>query len=228
MARLPRLVVPYQPHLVIQRGHDGLAIFRDARDFQQFLQWLREAARLFRVSVHAYVLMPDHVHLLVTPQDSIGLSRMMQWVGRQYVPYFNARYGRSGSLWKGRFRAAVVDADAFVLLCCRYIESNPVRAQLAISPFEYQWSSFAHHAGLKPDPLITDHPIFWALGNTPFEREAAYRQLLEQMPTSAESASLTDAIQKGWPLGSQAFKEGIGKQVGRRVTPARRGRPRKR
>lgn len=228
MARLPRLVAPNQPHHVIQRGHDGFTIFRDDQDFRSFLGWLREAARQFRVAIHAYVLMPDHLHLLATPQDETGLARMMQWVGRQYVPYFNARYGRKGTLWQGRYRAVVLEPRAYLLPCCRYIELNPVRAQLASNPADYPWSSYAHHAGITPDPLITDHAVYWALGNTPFDREAAYRRLLEQEPPSAESIAFTEATLKGWPLGSDGFKTTLAKQLGRRVSPAPRGRPAKR
>lgn len=226
MARLPRLVVPSQPHHLIQRGHDGLAIFRDDQDYQIFLGYLREAARQFRVAVHAYVLMPDHVHLLVSPTDGEGLARMMQWVGRQYVPYFNARYGRRGSLWQARYRAAVLEAESYLLACSRYIELHPVRAHLAAGPWDYAWSSYGHHAGLRPDPLITDHAAYWALGNTPFDREAAYRELAEQGVSAALVADLSEAAMKGWPLGSASFRDAIEKQLGRRASPAPRGRPR--
>jgi putative transposase len=228
MARLPRLVVPNQPHHLIQRGHDGLSIFRDDQDFQAFLNYLREAARQFRVAIHAYVLMPDHLHLLATPADESGLARMMQWVGRQYVPYFNARYGRRGTLWQGRYRGAVLEAGAYLLLCSRYIELNPVRAQLVGNPGEYRWSSYAHHAGIRPDPLVTDHAMYWALGNTPFDREAAYRALIEHPLSATQTAALTEATLKGWPFGSAHFTAALARQLGRRASPARRGRPRKR
>lgn len=228
MARLPRLVVPHQAHHIVQRGHDGLTIFREEDDFQSFLKWLREAARQFRVSIHAYVLMPDHLHLLASPQDEIGIARMMQWVGRQYVPYFNARYGRRGTLWQGRYRAVVLDAETYLLAYCRYIELNPVRANLVVSPSEYQWSSFGHHAGIAADPLITDHAVYWSLGNTPFEREAAYRQYVEQGIAAAEVEVLSTATMRGWPLGPEAFRAGLAKQLQRRVEPARPGRPAKR
>lgn len=228
MARLARLVAANQPHHIIQRGHDGLSIFRDEQDFRSFLQWLRDAARQFRVAIHAYVLMPDHLHLLASPRDEAGLARMMQWVGRQYVPYFNTRYGRRGTLWQSRYRAAVIEADRYLLPSCRYIELNPVRAQLAASAGDYPWSSFAHHAGLKPDPLITDHAVYWALGNTPFDREAAYRALVEQEPEPAESERLVESVRKGWPLGSDTFREELARRLGRRVEPAPRGRPSKR
>ncbi|WP_292934278.1 transposase [Noviherbaspirillum sp.] len=225
MARLPRLVVPHQPHHIIQSGTDRQPIFRDADDYSAFLRWLREAARQFKVAVHAYVLMPTHLHLLVSPSDEPGLGRMMQWVGRHYVPYFNTRYGRAGTLWQGRYKATVIESERYFLVCSRYIESNPVRSGLVQEPADYAWSSYAHHAGVKPDPLITDHPLYWALGNTPFEREAAYKDLMNQGLTTREVDALSEATRKGWPLGSEKFISMLAKQSERRVTPAKRGRP---
>lgn len=225
MARLPRLVVPNQPHHVIQSGIDRQTIFRDADDHAAFLRWLRDAARQFKVAIHAYVLMPNHLHLLASPSDATGLARMMQWVGRQYVPYFNAKYQRSGTLWQGRYRATVIDAERYLMACSRYIESNPVRAGLAATPADYPWSSCAHHVGSRPDPLITDHAAYWALGNTPFAREAAYQELMAHVPQADEVALLTDAAWKGWALGSDQFKATLAKQANRRVSPAKRGRP---
>lgn len=227
MARLARLVVPHQPHHIIQRGHDGSSVFRDEQDFRSFLAWLRESARQFRVAVHAYVLMPDHLHLLATPQDETGLARMMQWVGRQYVPYFNARHGREGTLWQGRYRAVVLEPGRYLLACSRYVELHPVRAGLALNPAEYPWSSCAHHLGMRVDPVITDHVDYWGLGNTPFDREAAYRAWLEQGASEAEVRMFSEATRRGWPLGSDQYKNALARQLGRRVAPAARGRPRK-
>lgn len=227
MARLPRLVIPNQPHHIIQSGIDRQTVFRDTEDYTTFLRWLKEAARQFKVAIHAYVLMPNHLHLLVSPSDDTGLSRMMQWIGRQYVPYFNGKYHRTGTLWQGRYRATVLESGQYFLLCSRYIESHPARAGLVGSPEDYPWSSIGHHIGAKPDPLITDHSVFWALGNTPFDREASYRTLLEQGLSERESRALTQATLKGWPLGSDRFKTLLAKQANRRVEPAKRGRPRK-
>lgn len=227
MARLPRLVVPHQVHHVIQRAIDHLVIFRDDEDYAAFLGWLREAARQFKVAVHAYVLMPSHLHLLLTPQDQTGLGRMMQWIGRYYVPYFNAKYHRTGTLWQGRYRATIIESEPYLLPCSRYIELNPVLDDVVSAPADYPWSSCAHHVGVKPDPVITDHPIYWALGNTPFDREAAYQRLMEQRPDAEEIRVMTDAVLKGWPLGSDKFKSSLEKQASRRVTPAKRGRPAK-
>jgi putative transposase len=227
MARLARLVVPHQPHHVIQHGIDNQPIFRDHDDYLRFLGWLREAAKTCKVAIHAYVLMPTHLHLLLTPSDATGLSRMMQWIGRNYVPYFNQKYQRTGTLWGSRYKATVIDAEEYLMKCSRYIESHPVRAGLVNYPADYRWSSYAHHIGASTDPLISDHALYWALGNTPFEREATYRQLVEQGSSKTEIEVLTAATKKGWALGSEQFKLQLEKQIKRRVSPAKRGRPAK-
>lgn len=227
MARLPRLVIPHQPHHLIQRGNDRQDIFRDQEDFQHFLQWLKDGARQFGVAVHAYVLMSNHVHLLTTPQDEQGLSRLMQWLGRYYVPYFNHKYGRTGTLWQGRYRATIIDSESYFLACSSYIELNPVRAGIANAPEAYVWSSYLHHVGLKSDPLITDHKLYWALGNTPFERELAYRALVTQGLGEQALAEIRHATTKGWALGRAEFIEDMERKAGRRICPAKRGRPSK-
>lgn len=225
MARQARLVVPFQVHHVIQRGNDRQQIFRDSEDYRRFLDWLGDAARLFNIAIHAYVLMPDHIHLLLMPSDEQSLGRMMQWVGRYYVPYFNHKYGRVGTLWQGRFKASVIDSERYFVTCCRYIELNPVRAGIVEQAIEYPWSSYAHQIGVKPDPLITDHSLYWALGNTPFEREAAYREMAEQVLTNAELKLINDAVLKGWILGLEDFQRLLEAQTKRRMSQAKRGRP---
>lgn len=225
MARQPRLVLPDQPHHVLQRGNDNQPIFRDDDDHRRFLEFLRESAKFYRVAIHAYVLMPNHVHLLATPADEDGLAAMMQKVGRLYVPWFNNKYGRSGTLFQGRFRTSVIDADAYFLACVRYIELNPQRSQLAFDPLEYPWSSYAHHAGVRPDPLITDHAKYWELGNTPFQREAAYIELAQQGMSGQELDAINAAVLKGAPLGSRAFMLELERKTKRQILPAKRGRP---
>lgn len=227
MARLPRLIIPNQPHHIIQRGNNRQPIFVDEEDYLYFLKWMREAARLFKVAIHAYVLMPNHIHLLASPSDVSGLAKMMQWIGRYYVPYFNHKHQRVGTLWQGRYKATVIDSERYFMVCCRYIELNPVRAYIVQVPSEYRWSSFAHHAGIAVDPYITDHPLYWALGNTPFDRQATYKQLMEQALTLREATEINEATHKGWALGSEQFKQGLEKQTNRRVRPAKRGRPKK-
>lgn len=225
MARQPRLILPQQPHYLIQRGNDNQAVFRDEDDYRQFLGWLKDAARAYRVAIHAYVLMPSQIHLLVTPADAEGLAAMMQKVGRLYVPWFNQRHGRSGTLFGGRFRTSLIDPEQYALACMRYIELHPVRKQAAFAPLDYPWSSHAHHAGVRPDPLITDHGKYWALGNTPFQREAAYIALSQQGLNAQELDMIDAAVLKGGVLGSHGFKLALEHKTKRQVLPAKRGRP---
>ncbi|WP_028103518.1 transposase [Pseudoduganella violaceinigra] len=225
MARLPRLIVPHQAHYLIQRGLHGQEVFRHAEDYTAFLAWLRAAARQYKVAVHAYTLLPGEVHLLVTPSDEEGLGGMVQWLGRHYVPYYNQKYGRAGTLWAGRYKTAVVDADNYLMACSRYIELAAVRAGLAAAPEHYPWSSYPHHAGIKPEGTVTDHPVYWALGNTPFQREAAYIELAAQGLRATDLRAIEAAVLKGWPLGSDKYKADLQKRMQRQVLPAKRGRP---
>lgn len=225
MARLPRLIIPSQPHYVLQRGNNRQPVFLDAADYTAFLGWLRSAAKLYKVAIHAYVLMPDQLHLLTTPADESGLGQMMQWIGRYYVPYFNQKYDRTGTLWQGRYKTSLIDAENYLLVCSRYIESAPVLAGLVPAASAYAWSSLAHHVGALADPLITEHGLYWALGNTPFDREAAYRALSEHALDRAYIDAIEHTVLKGWPLGSHEFKQALERKIKRQVLPAKRGRP---
>ena len=227
MARLPRLVIPHQLHHVIQTGIDAKRIFVDDEDYASFLTWMGEASRQFKVAIHSYVLMPDHLHLLLTPSDETGLGKMMQWIGRHYVPYFNGKYQRQGTLWQGRYKATVLEAIPYLLRASLYIEANPVRSGLRSDAVDYPWSSYQHHIGLKTNPLITDHPAYWSLGNTPFQREAAYKEMMLNGLSASQIQALTNATLKAWMLGSDVFKAEMTKLTARRVEPIKRGRPRK-
>lgn len=227
MARLPRLVVTNHLHHLIALAHHQQQLFVDQADYQNFLSTLAEAARQHKVAVHAYVLLPDRVHLLATPSDSTGLSKMMQAIGRAYVPYFNARYQRAGSLWGGRFRATVLDAASYFIDCAHFIEYLPVLTGASHDIAAYSWSSYAHHAGVERQPWLTDHPVYWGMGNTPFDREAAYQRHSAQPPDPALMASIEAATYKGWALGPDSFKAALGKLTDRRLQPVRRGRPRR-
>jgi len=226
MARLARLTFAQHQHHIIQRGNDKQLIFRDADDYRFFISLLLQGAKKFEVAIHAYVLMSNHFHLMATPSTDTGLGSMMQWVGRYYVPYYNRRYERTGTLWQGRFKSIVLDSEQYFMLCSRYIELNPVRAGMVMSPADYVWSSYLHNVGAKLDPLVTDHPLYWRLGNTPFQREVAYRELVDQSLSAKEIAHFRDACKKGWPLGSTQFKERLEKQSESRIAPLRKGRPR--
>ncbi|MEK9801870.1 MAG: transposase [Curvibacter sp.] len=225
MARLPRLSVPGYPHHVIQRGNNRQSIFLDDDDRRQMLELLESQARQFGVAIHAYVLMDNHFHLLLTPQSAESLPHMMQAVGRRYVRYFNDRHGRSGTLWEGRYKSTLIESEHYLLACMSYIDLNPVRAGLVGQARDYAWSSHGHHAGLRSDRLISPHPLYWALGNTPFAREAAYAQLVQEGVSTSEQQALTDAVLKGWVLGSPAFTAELQKKTERRLSKARAGRP---
>jgi putative transposase len=224
VARLPRLTIAGLPHHVIQRGNDRRAIFVDDADRERYLATLREIAGAARLVVHAYALMPNHVHLLATPQSAGDVGRVIQALGRRYVRWFNDRHTRTGALFEGRYRSTVVEADRYLLACMRYIELNPVRAGLASEPAEFRWSSHRHHIGRAVDPLVTDHPVYWALGNTPFERQAAYLRLFEHDPPEAELASIRQSTHGGWMLGSVEAATRLA--TTRRPTPRKAGRPR--
>lgn len=225
MARQPRLILPKQPHHIVQRGNDRQLIFREPEDYERFLGWLKEASRSYRVAIHAYALLPTQLHLLATPETEAGLAAMMQKLGRFYVPWYNNRYARAGGLFEGRFRTAVVAPDRHFLMCSRFIELAPVREGQAVEPGAYRWSSYPHHAGLQADGTIVDHALFWALGNTPFQREAAYIELVQQGIAADELEQIAASVRSGQPLGSQAFKVELEQQTQRRILPAKRGRP---
>ncbi len=227
MPRLPRLILPGQAHHVILRGNNRQAIFHSDHDREHLLKTLAEASTQHQVAIHAYVLMDNHLHLLATPQSADGLSRMMQSLGRRYVGWFNARHQRSGTLWEGRFRAGLIESERYFLACMRYIELNPVRAGLCGGPEQWRWSSAAHHMGLARDMLVREHPLYWSLGNTPFEREHAYREFLMQGVPTSEREQLTDAVLRGRPLASAAFLKPLAADHERVVVRRPRGRPRK-
>ncbi len=226
MARLPRLTLPDYPHHVIQRGNNRQSIFITAAHFQCFLALLDEQSRKYEVAVHAYVLMNNHFHLLATPTtDNQGLPRMMQAVGRSYVRYFNDLTERSGTLWEGRYRSTLIQAEPHFLACQVYIDLNPVRAGITPEAADYLWSSHAHYVGLRPDKLITPHGLVWALGNTPFAREAAYAELVRRGVESAQQRALTQSALTGWALGEPTFVAELQKRTDRRVAPSSAGRP---
>jgi putative transposase len=227
MARLPRLTAPGLPHHLIQRGNNRQAIFVDEVDCLRYLHDLAELAEIHGLAIHAYVLMPNHVHLLATPRGRETLPRLMQALGRRYVRRFNDRHRRTGTLWEGRYRSTVVETDRYLLACMRYVELNPVRAGLVDDPGAYRWSSYAHHAGLRVDPLIAEHAVYWGLGNTPFERQGAYRRLFTDDLEPTDVDAIRYATHHGWALGAGEFAASVADGIGRRASPKVAGRPRK-
>ncbi len=225
MARLPRLTVPGYPHHVIQRGNNRQPIFAHPGDYSLLMGLLTENAKKFGVAVHAYVLMGNHFHLLATPATAEGLPQMMQAVGRSYVRYFNDAQGRTGTLWEGRYKSTLVQTDRYLLACMAYIDLNPVRAGMVADPRDYAWSSYGHHIGQRADKLITPHPLWWALGNTPFAREEAYAKLVHAGISGEQQRQLTQSTLHGWALGDADFVANLQTQTGRRVSKAAAGRP---
>ena len=177
------------------------------------------------VDIHAYVLMTNHLHLLLTPQKDQALPKMMQAVGRSYVQIFNKVHGRTGTLWEGRYRSTLIQTERYLLTCMAYIDLNPVRANMVAQPEDYAWSSHQHYVGRKTDPLITPHPLYWTLGNTPFAREAAYAEMVHAGITMAQQDALTRATLSGWALGEAGFVADLQKKTERRIAQSKAGRP---
>ena len=223
MARLPRLYLPGCAQHVIQRGNNRNACFYAAADYQVYLSFLKDSAQKYQVAIHAFVLMTNHVHLLVTPQHEQGVSRMMQALGRQYVQYFNYTYDRTGTLWEGRYKSTVVDADSYLFCVYRYIELNPVRAGMVGHPADYPWSSFQANAMGKAIKLLTPHPLYCGLGETAEARQAVYRSLFNGALAEREIACIRQATNKSWALGSEQFKTLIAEKTGRRTDPHSKG-----
>src|SRR6266545_6283102 len=180
MPRLGRYFLADQPLHVIQRGNNREAIFFEQADYAQYRDWLAAAATEYGCAIHAYVLMTNHVHLLVTPRAADSLPRTMQALGRRYVRQVNTIYRRTGTLWEGRYRAAPIDREAYFLACCRYIELNPVRARMVRHPRDYRWSSYRAHAQGAADALVSDHALYRGLARTRAKRQTEYRGLFRE------------------------------------------------
>ena len=225
MARLPRLTITGYPHHVILRGNDRQDIFRNTTDYQRMLDLFEQHSREQGVDIHAYVLMTNHLHLLLTPQQDQGLPKMMQAVGRSYVQIFNKVHGRTGTLWEGRYRSTLIQTERYLLACMAYVDLNPVRAHMVAQPEDYVWSSYGHYAGRLNDRLITPHALYWGLGNTPFAREAAYAEMVHAGIQADQQRALTDATLSGWALGDAKFIAGLKVQTPRRLSKGKAGRP---
>ncbi|MBV2130587.1 transposase [Arsukibacterium indicum] len=221
MARQPRYRIPGLAQHVVQRGNNKQACFYHDDDYRVYLDRLKLYAEQYGVKIHAFILMTNHVHLLLTPEAENSVSLFIQALGRFYVQYVNKRYDRSGTLWEGRYRATLVDTDNYYLAVSRYIELNPVRALMVDHPAAYPWSSF-HANGLgKPIQLWQPHQTYMALGETAEQRQKAYCELFSQDFSAKALAEIRYATQKGWVLGSERFKQQIAKQTSRPVSPRR-------
>lgn len=225
MARLPRLTLTGYPHHVILRGNNRQDIFMNTPDRAFMLSVLAEEAKQQGVEVHAYVLMSNHIHLLLTPQRDQALPLLMQALGRRYVRHFNLCHGRTGTLWEGRYRSTLIQTERHLLACMVYLDLNPVRAGMVADPADHPWSSHGHYTGTRVDKMLTPHALYWQLGNTPFGREAAYTDLVRSGLSAHQVGALTQATLSGWALGDDAFKQSLQTQTERRVSPGRPGRP---
>jgi len=227
MPRKPRFFLSDIPVHVVQRGASREPVFFEAEDYKAYAFWMKDAAIKYDVAIHAFVLMTNHVHILITAQYGAAVSQFMQHIGRCYVPFINHKYGRSGSIWEGRFKSSLVQSDRYFLAVMRYIELNPIRANMADHPSQYRWSSFHHNSGMKPLSFITTHPVYNALGTNNQERVRNYLLLFEHHSDIKESTSIRNAWQTGTPLGDTYFKEKVEAQLQQKVGQDHRGRPSK-
>ena len=223
MPRPPRTVLPGHTLHLIQRGNNRSSCFVDDQDRACYLATLHHSSERARCPIHAYVLMTNHVHLLVTANEARAPARMMQALGRNYVRYFNERHGRTGTLWEGRYRSALIDSERYFLQCSRYVETNPVRAGLVRRPGEYAWSSFRSNAAGRPDELLRRHPAYLALGRRESTRHEAYRALFETPLDSPLLDAIRCATNNGMPLGFDDRRLDQERALGRPLSRGKHG-----
>jgi len=227
MPRQPRIDLPGIPQHVVQRGNDRRPCFFQTVDHVRYLDELLEAAIRAECAIHAYVLMTNHVHLLVTPADTGQVGHMMQALGRRYVRYINDRYRRTGTLWEGRYKACPVESDDHLLRCYRYIELNPVRAAMVETAANYRWSSHPANALGQSDPLLSPHSRYLALGLDEASRLDAYRSWVAGAVSAEEVELIRLRLQRQHALGTDRFRTMIEDQLKRHAGPAKIGRPKK-
>ena len=225
MPRRPRLQLAEVPLHIVQRGINREPCFFAEEDYHCYLHWLEEAARDCRCAIHAYALMTNHVHLLLTPKANGSPARLMQLLGRRYVQYINRFYRRTGSLWEGRYKSSLVQAETYLLACYRYIELNPVRAEMVADPGQYRWSSYRANGLGLPDARLTPHPLYLAQGSSAEERAQAYRALFRPHLDAEAATDIRQALQLGMPIGRDRFAELVCATAGVRFNSGKRGRP---
>ena len=227
MARLPRFSLPGQPQHVIQRGNNRDIIFVDNSDYHFYLEKLYDTCLRFGCNVHAYVLMTNHAHLLLTPITEKAISQVMQSLGRYYVQYFNYRYQRTGTLWEGRYKASLVSSDEYLLTCYRYIELNPVRAGIVSKPQDYRWSSYRHNALGLFDSFIVEHETYLSLGAEGRARHSNYRNLFASEIGENTLSDIRNCANGDLVFGNESFKDQIELVLDRKSRIGKAGRPRK-
>jgi putative transposase len=227
MARQNRLILPGVAVHITQRGNDRADCFRRDSDYMVYLLHLCELAEKLECAVHAYCLMSNHVHLLITPATAEGCTGLMKNLGQRYAQYFNRAHERTGALWEGRYHSCIVESPRYVLACYRYIELNPVRAGIVEHPHAYPWSSHAANAGFRADRMLTPHVELLALSEDPLRRRESYRGLFEEACESAVIGEIRSATLGGYPLGSDGFKAALASTARRKLDRGRRGRRKK-
>ena len=225
MPRKPRFYLPGIPVHIVQRGHSREPVFFGNDDYTAYLDWLGQASERYGCAIHAYVLMTNHIHILATPDSQNSISQMMQYLGRHYVPYINHAYGTSGTIWEGRYKASMVHDDEYLLTCMRYIELNPVRANMVKTPGAYRWSSFRANGRGESSTLIQPHSLYHSLGRTRQQRQGAYQDLFKTHIDKKAVDNIRSAWQTGTPLGNEDFRKKVEAKLKCRVGQSRRGRP---
>ncbi len=225
MARRLRNFPPGYAQHVIQRGNNRQICFASDEDFAAYAHWLQEQSERFGVAIHSWVFMTNHVHLLCTPSGPESLPKMMQSLGRLYVRYFNHKYRRTGTLWEGRYKACLVDTDEYLLHLYRYIELNPVRAEMVADPGDYRWSSYQCNGLGKAVSLCTPHEKYLSLGQSDGFRQKVYRSLFRYQVDGELLEDIRKSANKGLVLGSERFVTQMEELTGACLRERRRGRP---
>jgi putative transposase len=226
MPRRARIQLDGVPLHIVQRGHNREPCFFSEEDYSSYLHWLNEALAESQCALHAYVLMTNHVHLLLTPRKAEAVPRLVMSLGRRYVQYSNRTHGRTGTLWDSRYKSSVIQAEAYLLTCQRYIELNPVRAAMVTDPAHYRWTSYRHNGLGAADSRVTPHALYLALGQSATGRQAAYRALFRAHLDEAAIDDIRLALNQNQPLGNSRFYARIEKLTGVRREARARGRPR--
>jgi len=224
MPRRPRNYLPGQPYHIVQRGNNREPCFRARTDFMAYLELWRAKSAWYGVDVHAFCLMPNHIHFIVTSAEADGISNTMKTVGSRYAAYFNRRYQRTGTLWEGRHRSSLIDSDNYLLTCYRYVELNPVRAAIVTLPGDYEWSSFHFNTDARPS-WLEPHRVFTALGRDPATRVEHYLTLIAEPLSAAERELIRTAAYYSQPVGDDAFRERLATRFGLKPGYLKRGRP---
>lgn len=227
MPRYRRLFLPNMPLHVVQRGHDRQTVFVQRADYEYYLSNLFETKCALSVEVHAYCLMTNHVHLILTPgRDANNISKLLRILAARQTRYVNKLECRTGTLWEGRFKASLIDTDAYLLACYRYVELNPVRAAMVVSPDDYEWSSYRCNVALEQNVDLDQSPTFLSLGDTSEERALNYQAFVAKRVSGTELALIRTAVRRNQLTGMAKFEQEIARRTGRRILTRGQGRPR--